>query len=68
MVTNMLNRDDIVKYTTKEVEKLTHKEIINWLIDECYNNHLLQDKIKKQDQIIETQRRRISNLLKEKKK
>lgn len=59
----MLSKEEISKYIYKEIEKLTYSEIAEWLINGCVDNQTYQLQIKKQEQIIDTQRRRIKKLI-----
>lgn len=62
----MLSREEIAKFVYKDAENLTHKQLIEFLINECFDNQQLSARIEKQEQIIETQRRRIKKLLEKK--
>lgn len=58
----MLSKEEISKFVYEEIEKLTYSQIVEWLINECIDNQTYQLQIKKQEQIIDTQRKRIKQL------
>ena len=58
----MLSKEEISKFVYEEIEKLTYSQIAEWLINECVDNQTYQSQIKKQEQIIDNQRKRIKQL------
>ena len=58
----MLTEEEITMLVEKDVEKLTHNQIVDWLIDVCIDNLTYREQIKKQEQIIAKQRKRIKRL------
>ena len=58
----MLSREEISKFVYEEIEKLTYIQIAEWLINECVDNLTYRLQIKKQEEIIDTQRKRIKQL------
>ena len=55
----MLTEEEITTLVEKDVEKLTHNQIVDWLINVCIDNLTYLEQIKKQEQIIATLRKRI---------
>lgn len=58
----MLTEEEITTLVEKDVEKLTHNQIVDWLINVCIDNLTYREQIKKQEQIIVKQRKRIKRL------
>ena len=58
----MLSKEEISKFVYEKIEELTYSEIAEWLINECVDNQTYLLQIKKQEQIIDTQRKRIKQI------
>lgn len=58
----MLSKEEISKFVYEEIEKLTYSQITEWLINECVGNQTYREQLKNQEQIIDTQRKRIKQL------